>query len=211
VAFWHLFHGRTSAQTWMHPLDMDQVLERHERYLRGSPFKTRKVVFDEEIHEQIKMPEAPFTVVKQESLHAEFKEALKDHIEQARVNDEKVLVLMVGHGFETSIDFDFPRFMSKVDQVPDIKSFIRSLNLGEEGKMLDVMIITAACYSGGWICNPISSPETPVAGAETDSRSCLATGSSRHISASMFTHPITDRMKQGLVDLEDSDDDGWVT
>lgn len=110
------------------------------RYLHGSPFKTRKVVFDKKIYEQIQNSSNPLSPSERmkECPQERFK-ILGEHIDQARLNDEKVLVFLFSHGIETSLDFSYYDWRSEIPEVPDIKSMVKALVRGET-KYVGIMV-----------------------------------------------------------------------
>jgi hypothetical protein len=134
-----------------------------------------------------------------------FKEILGEHIDQARINDEKVLVLLFGHGIETSLDFSYYDWRSKIPEVPDIKSMVKSLVVGET-KDVDIMVAAPSFYQGGWVYHPISMSRNSAAVHSRESSSSFKAGPSTRVMASVFTYPCMYKMTNKIEDDDDASD-----
>lgn len=87
-AFYTIFRGMTQHQTWMHCLDIEDLLKVHGPYLHGSPFKTRKVVLDTEIVKKAKAPGGSLHYLQHGALKLAFQKKLVSEC-QAAANMEQ--------------------------------------------------------------------------------------------------------------------------
>ncbi len=141
-AFHHLFSGLTQHQTWMHCLDLHQLVTSFRPYLHGSPFKTRKVVMDHDVISKAK------DIVQCKSaggLSLMFKRAFRQEIQEAaKAGDESVLVFMFGHGKKEHFGIRLGNQWFKQKEFQN-----------EIVQNVPVTILSTACFSGGWSCNKL--------------------------------------------------------
>lgn len=169
AAFHYLLRPFTTAQTWLHCLDLDALVDEHKQYLHGNPFLERTVVLDQSLLDAAKDSSKghPMTQVKAPKLKVEFTKAVREQCQRASTANppENVLILMFGHGDTKSKGIQLgagDRGLLKMQQFGDIF----------KGLMVNVTLLTTACYSGGWTCNPNLNISTlTAAGIENRSRS----------------------------------------
>lgn len=143
-AFYHMFRGLTKNQTWMHALDLEDLVAAHGQYLHGDPFKTRKIVLDKGILDRATQAR-DLHPVKIGSLQVGFREQLKIQSEAAVKEGQGLLVLIFGHGNGKNGGFLLPSLESTVKE-DEISKIVAGLDI-------PITIISTACYSGGWSCN----------------------------------------------------------
>ena len=189
-AFWHVLNGFTSNQTWLHGLKLDELIKQHQRYLHGSPFKTRKVVLDAAILDRaMKCPHAPKAVLSS-TVRLKFAQQLKKDCQEAEKAKESVLVLMFGHGAKEKAHYAVSLGTGyKAAFGTDIfKNTLRGINA-------NITILSTACFSGGWACEPdINATILAAAGKKGGSHSWQFSGSSGRACGSVFTTAIVDKV-----------------
>ncbi|KAL8981669.1 MAG: hypothetical protein Q9205_003613 [Flavoplaca limonia] len=139
-AFHHLFSGLTKHQTWIHCLDLHQLVTSFRPYLHGSPFKTRKVVMD---HDIISKAQDIVQCNSAGGLKLMFKKALRKEVQEAaKAGDESVLVFIFGHGREKHFGVQLGTQWLKHQEFQN-----------ELVHDVPTTILSTACFSGGWSCN----------------------------------------------------------
>ncbi|KAL8788895.1 MAG: hypothetical protein Q9213_001418 [Squamulea squamosa] len=140
-AFYHLLHGLTKHQSWLHCLDLKSLIDQHEVYLHGSPFKTRKVVLDAEMLSSAATTDLVKCAVG--SMKSKFEHKLRDECQAAAQAGDSVLVLMFAHGSSSTGGVKLGSNFWKQDTfTKKVKDF-----------NVPITILSTACFSGGWSCN----------------------------------------------------------
>ena len=140
-AFYHLLHGLTPNQCWMHCLDLGALIDKYRPYLHGNPFKVRKIVLD---HKILKNATDLVRTSSAGGLRLAFEKKLRSECQAAnKAGDEPVLVLMFGHGNAETGGVILGTQTFKQDQ---FSKAIANTNVS-------LTIISTACFSGGWSCN----------------------------------------------------------
>ncbi|KAL8733587.1 MAG: hypothetical protein Q9166_001995 [cf. Caloplaca sp. 2 TL-2023] len=140
-AFYHLLHGLTPHQHWMHALDLTALTTQERPYLHGSPFKTRKVVLDDKILAGAKN----LVRCSVGGLQGDFKKRLRTECQEAtKAGDASVLVLIFCHG-----EMEHGGIAIGSNEMRQFE-FINTI---QDKSDVPVTILSTACYSGGWSCN----------------------------------------------------------
>lgn len=189
-AFWHLFNGTTVKQHWIHCLDLDDLVKKHERYLHGNPFKARKVVLDVYILAKIQQASHGMEHHKPNQLRPTLKKLVRDECAEAAETGQNVLILMFGHGDRGNKGIWIGAGGS-LTNVLQIKHFASAL-----GKLQPkITLLTTHCYSGGWSCSPNLNITTMAAAAEhRKSRSWTASGSTGRVCESVFATALIEKL-----------------
>ncbi|XMA12812.1 hypothetical protein WAI453_005603 [Rhynchosporium graminicola] len=148
VALWHLFGGKTSDQTWLHCLDIENLLGEYDRYVHGTPYKTRKIVLDAKIHNHMKGSSSPLTSVPVKKLHKKFRETLvaKIRVGRKEKNPKPLLIIMCCHGSGDIADVLGDQNFTRSEMI--------TLMENNDGKVpISITLINTACYSERWLGN----------------------------------------------------------
>ncbi|KAL8880341.1 MAG: hypothetical protein Q9198_002230 [Flavoplaca austrocitrina] len=165
-AFHHLLTGLTKNQVWLHCLDLKQLVAKYRPYLHGSPFRTRKVVMDNDI---IDRANDLVQVSTPGGLKLRFEQTLRKQCQEAsKAGNESVLVLMFGHGDKYNGGIHLGTQSFKQQQFA--KTFA--------GLDVPVTILSTACYSGGWSCNKTFDKKDP--NHQFNSTTMMAAGEVAH-------------------------------
>lgn len=208
-ALWNILQGTTKHQTWLHCLDLDELVQSHTRYLHGNPYKQRKVVLDKEILDKAQNGQHCVQKTKPGSLRSTFRSSIRNECQAAHDAKDGVLILMFGHGVkafgsdkETVIELGADQF--------ELREF-QSLTKGTNAQ---VTLLATQCYGGGWSCSPLANLSTMTAcGPKETSLSRRFSGSLDRACGSMFTSAVIDKLTQDpdvrrrLGKLDDEDDD----
>jgi hypothetical protein len=177
------------------------LLQRHGSYVHGSPYQDgRKVVLNKDIYEKIQASEAPFTFIPPHQLFLKFKLKLKECCVAAKAAGGRLLVLMCGHGLSESGHFYFGQGI-----VQELKpeKFLKQMDLTGDNQGLPVMLISTACYSGGWVASPdFNISGMAAAGEKRPSLSWRYSGSLGRACGTMFVSGIAEKLTNGF-DPED--------
>lgn len=210
LLFFHFFHKMgLASETWIMPqMDITELLrsERDGVLLHGSPYYKRKVVLDAQLWDAMKNfhKQIPYAQLK-----AQFLEILKQECETAKKNNEKVLILMFGHG---GLEFfgggpDIAYFTFGEDYL-DIKSFVRALLRKKPRSFLrepddldvDITLVTMACYSGQFLVQKnLNLTGFAACDPERLNSSWRYSGSTGRASGSMYASAIARRLVKGCV------------
>ena len=187
-AFWHLFNGTTTAQTWYHCLDLDSLIGSHTRYLHGNPYKTRKVVLDADILKKVRSSKFPLTYNPENTLCSIVKQKIKQECQAAHTSNENVLVLMFGHGDAENKGIQLGKSYRCTLKVKD---------LAVKNVKARITVLTTHCYGGGWTCNPhVNMSTLTAAGSDVGSLSWRKSGSSGRHAGSMYATAIIRKMME---------------
>lgn len=186
-AFWNIFHGTTSSQTWMHSLDLDELVRQHTHYLHGNPYKSRRVVLDSDILKRAQSGNFPLVRVPRTDLKKRFQQRIREECTEAEKSNANVLLLIFGHGQPTGHGIDVGETGDNGRSTFKIKE-LRSVLKGVKA---NVTLLTTAFFSGGWTCHPLLNISTmTAAGREEMKKSWRKSGSSGRASGSMFATAI---------------------
>ena len=172
------------------------------------------MVLDENLLESTRVPEEGHVLhqTQPSKIKMEFRKIVREQYLQAKETQpqEHILILIFGHGvFESkgimigsgtdnSKQFSQKMLKSELKGAPNAK----------------VALLSTACYSGGWTCNPLFNISTmTAASASAESRSWAKSGSSGRACGSMFTTAMIDKFIQNsttgrrVVDVRNEDDE----
>ncbi|KAF2808748.1 uncharacterized protein BDZ99DRAFT_571644 [Mytilinidion resinicola] len=170
-AFWNVLHGLTKDQTWLHCLDLQKLVEKHTQFLHGNPYKNdRKVVLDSQILKNATSASElhPPKSVEPKLLKASFEKALRKEALAAQKANQPLLILIFTHGILTqgvNIGISEEQRARLINMAPVPLQLGHNKELDErhftivdfrnalKNIMIDITLITNACYSGGWACN----------------------------------------------------------
>lgn len=226
-AFWHLLNGLSPHQTWLHSLDFQQLIAKHEYYLHGNPYKDRKVVLDAQILERANSNKSDFVYAPQ-NLKQKFGQALESNCKEAAKTEESILVLIFSHEgrvyqpywrvrdpkdayeYHSLLGLSRPGSTSKL-QINQFKAIFQKYNV-------NVTLLTTACYSGGWICHrkeksTLNISTLSAAGPFMQRYSWRRTVSDRFC-GSIFASAIIKELcevsgKRNILEMADDDDMDW--
>ena len=190
LAFWHLLHGLTDKQSWFHALDLKALVDTHEQYLHGNPYKSRKVVLDKDILERVQSGPNALQKIKfdQNNMKRTFMRQVKEDCQAAEKAGEHVLLLMFGHGVKELNGIELGEGYAKVLKFKEFQSAISKTTA-------KVTLLTTHCYAGGWTCNPdINISAITAAGEDRPSLSWRFSGSSGRACGSMFTTAVIEKL-----------------
>lgn len=205
-AFWHLLHGMTISQTWLHCLDLEQLIQTHERYLHGDPHIERKVVLDADI---LANAQQSLTRVTPGQLKYKLTQKITAEARDAEKAGEDVLILMFGHGDKdlNGILIGEKSFQKGEQPTLTIKNFKAALKKFK----VNITVLATHCFSGGWTCHPdINMTTLTAAGPDEPSRSWRYSASCSRASGSMFATAMIHRLTRDIPELAkeaDNDDD----
>ncbi|KAL8902802.1 MAG: hypothetical protein Q9207_004375 [Kuettlingeria erythrocarpa] len=149
-AFNFLLRNEGAAQSWMTTENPSQLIEKYHEYLHGSQLQTRKAVLDNDILTE--NPPHHLKLFPRDALLANFLSAVKAECDVARELDQPVLVLLFGHGDQTSkgvylgVDPSGPK---PTYPLLEMEAFREAMGVG-----VAVTVVSTACFSGGWAVNP---------------------------------------------------------
>lgn len=176
-AFKHLLQGLGASQTWMSPVDPRTLVSHHSEYLHGNPFLPRKVVLDKSMvqngfgRDVLVIPEA--------KLRESFLAKLKEESQQAKNNDQPLLVFIFAHGHEDSHGMFLGRNTEDLLHIEDWKQKV------EAGTR--ITLISTALFSGGWCISDDLNPTTlAAAGPNIESSSWNGSHSAGRFCGSIF-------------------------
>ena len=175
----------TSTQTWLHCLDLYDLVKKHHKYLHGNHFQ-RKVVLDAEILAKAAHSQHCPKPIKDTLLISEFKNAVRSEcIAADEAGHQNVLVLTFGHGdpdtYGIYLGSERHKFTIKM-----LEKAIEDLNV-------NITFLSTACFSGGWACAPsINKATITAAGDKNRSRSWA--GPIGRACGSMYTTAVIEKM-----------------
>ncbi|KAI1828352.1 hypothetical protein F4861DRAFT_489775 [Xylaria intraflava] len=208
-AFNYLFKGLGSGQKWLTAADPYAVLKKNrtkyhgkghgEGLLHGSPYQDRKVVLSEDLLEtgQLTMP----IVVEPNKMVQRFLKEAKEGSELARKKNVPLVLLVFCHGLP---NYELMLETSKGLSATTLKGH---LEIGTQ-----VMLVTTACYSGGWVIDPDFNNTVMTVAAEEElsiawpisdslSRVCGSVFASSFIETlASATSPLIESAAQGVVE-----------
>lgn len=209
-AFWNIFHGTTSSQTWMHSLHLDELVRQHTHYLHGNPYQTRKVVLDSDILRRAQVGKFPLVRFKKNDLKNQFKRRVADECKEAEKANEIILILLFGHGYLPSHGIGIGETGDQGRSTLKINEFKTAL----KNIKAKITLLTTACYSGGWTCHPHLNMSTMTAAGDTQkSKSWRYSGSSGRAAGSMFVTAVIQGMTKSaatgrpLGEVKEDDED----
>ncbi|MDI1493009.1 MAG: hypothetical protein OHK93_004793 [Ramalina farinacea] len=184
-AFWNVLQGMTSTQTWLHCLDLDDLVKKHRNYLHGNHFQ-RKVVLDAQILAKAVHSQHCPKQIKETLLMSEFESAIEsEYVAAKETGDQSILVLMFGHGGRDTYGIDIGSERHKFT-INMLEETTQDLNV-------KVTFLSTACFSGGWACAPsINRATVTAAGDKNRSRSWA--GPIGRACGSTFTIAVMERM-----------------
>ena len=187
-AFWHIFQGTTSSQTWLHCLDFETLVNTHDRYLHGNPYKERKVVLDSRILQRAQSGTFPLTYTKSNALNGAFKRRVTAEAKAAESKKENLLIMLFGHG-----DAKNHGIVLGTSYNQDLR--LRDLVGALKGMDVNVTLLTTSCFSGAWTCSPMLNLSTlTAAGREKRSLSWQESASLGRYCGSMFATAVVESL-----------------
>ena len=193
LAFWHLLHGSTVSQTWMHSVDLKDCVDTYERYLHGNPFKERKVVLNAEILQSFSKPDTKHAprYYAGPSIKKDFQQKVFSECKIAQENKRNVLVLMFGHG---DLEGNGICIGNLTQKTLKLSAFVKNLKGFEDTR---ITVLSTACFSGGWSCAPdlrAFSSTIMAAGPKKASHSWNYSCSFGRADGSMFTSAVVNKL-----------------
>lgn len=187
-AFWNIFQGITGNQTWYHCLDLDDLVEKHERYSHGNPYGQRKVVLDAGILARSKISRHPVERIRPNQLKLNTKKLITAECRAAEIANETVLILMLGHRDPNNHGIELGTGGRATLKINEFRQATRAFKIG-------ITMITTSCFSGGWTCNPQLNLSTmTAAGEKKPSLSWRFSGSTGRACGSMFTTALVQKL-----------------
>lgn len=212
-AFWHLLQGTTTKkQTWLHALDLDKLINEHKEYLHGNPYKNRKVVLNRAILNKAQDKASKDSITKIENarnLKMQFRNQFVSVCKTAAAANENVILLVFAHGDLRNNGIYLGEGSSDISKVFTFKRLVRELR----DTKVKVCLISTACYSGGWCCQPdlqLTGFTATGSREEHKSLSWAKSGSSGRYCGSVFAANIAGCLIKGWLS-EDVDDDDSLT
>jgi hypothetical protein len=138
-AFMHLLQNSgAAAETWITTEEPQHLVTRYNQYLHGNPYYPRKVVLSQGLLNQ-GFAQQNLMVVNADELKQRFIHHLEQEVDQAQRNNQKILLLMFGHGNEETkgVYLYKEQFLVK-----EFRAIV--------GEKVEATIISTACFSGGW-------------------------------------------------------------
>jgi hypothetical protein len=187
-AFWHLFSGKTANQTWLHCLDIAKLSSEH-KYLHGNPFKDRKVVLDADIYQRMSISSNPLEYVSPASLKLRMKQTIRQEYKKAQAGDENLLLMLFGHGYAKGRGIEIGTGHRSEFTMKELSREIIGTS--------KVMLLTNACYSGGWVCsNILNITGASASGDANVSLSWTESGSSGRAAGTPWASMVIERLTQ---------------
>lgn len=208
-AFWHVLNGTTTKkQTWLHALDLEKLIKVHTEYLHSNPYKTRKVVLNQAILDNAQNKASKDSITKIENpteLKKEFRNRFLSVCKTAAAANENVIVLVFAHGNFRQKGVYLGEASSDLSKTFPIKALVKEAS----GINVKICLISTACYSGGWCCQPdLQLTGFTATGRTKDDLSLTLanSGSSGRYCGSMFTSNIAEYMRKDRLSEDDYDD-----
>ena len=182
----------------LHNLDIQALLDKYKVFLHGNPYKSRKVVLDQNIYDVAQRSRCPLIreqddpprrTLEETSLNFKDKlcQRLKNEALIAKKNKESLLVMVFAHGQE-----DGKAHIG--NDILGIKEFMRNLQQGPGKLEVQTTLVSTACYSGRWLMNRSLTGLT--AAGVNRSQSWHRTASSGRYPGSMFTSALIGTLVQ---------------
>ena len=207
-AFWHLLHRTTTKkQTWLHALDLEKLINEHKEYLHGNPYKNRKVVLNRAILDKAQDKASKDSITKIEKprqLKMEFRNRFVSVCKTAAAANENVILLVFAHGDWRNNGIYLGEGSSDISKIFTFKTLIKELR----SINVKVCLISTACYSGGWCCQPdlqLTGFTATGGDIEHKSRSWANSGSSGRHCGSVFASNIAGCIIKGWLSEDDHD------
>jgi hypothetical protein len=152
--FNHLLRKAPVAnQTWLTSCEPKDLVKEYTRYAHGNPFRERRVVLEERLLNAIYAP-GTLKVAAPNVLLDRFLITVKEECEAAVKNNQDVLLLVFGHGDESTYGVTIGSNAVKTfheNTAPQLKINRLKLAVGKEARCT---LLMTSCYSGGWAMRP---------------------------------------------------------
>ncbi|EFR01091.1 hypothetical protein MGYG_04095 [Nannizzia gypsea CBS 118893] len=157
--FHHLLspmHVTTQAQVWLTAESPESLVQKYGEYAHGDPRKERRVVLDKDTLGSIERA-GNIRVVPSTILLERFLATVREQSRIAAQHNEQLIVLIFGHGDQDTHGICLGQVKEEAyePQLLFINDFHRATTA--EAK---VTLFTTACYSGGWLVQPICKKST---------------------------------------------------
>lgn len=201
----HFLQPLSNTQTWLTCVDPKALVQKYGPYMHGNPHGLkRRVVLDSDIAENMQN----LSVCQADDLLQWFCKAMKEQSAAAKVNDQTLIIVLLGHGEPKSYRIAIGGAGDQTRGVPRTNRFDLSLAARCLAKDTKTLFINSACYSGGWTISPLfNSCMMSATNFEDESISWpVADG---RAGGSVFVTAIVEALiEQGIEDLE-IDDEGY--
>lgn len=180
--FHHLLQGLGTSQHWCSAETPQHLLHKYQEYLHGNPHKPRKVVLSHKMIQDGKLDN--ITVFPRGQLKTGFMRIVKSECQAARANEEKLLILVFGHGDSTTYGITLGTGAVNKLKISNLRSTI-----GGDG--LAVTFLATSCYSGGWSISPeLNMTTIAAAGPNAESLSWAASASLGRMCGSIWASAV---------------------
>ncbi|KAH7305640.1 hypothetical protein BKA65DRAFT_543915 [Rhexocercosporidium sp. MPI-PUGE-AT-0058] len=147
----HVLDGLGASQKIMTCVSLRDIVDEYIEYLHGNPCEERKIVMNKEMFETRNFSSPNFSVSHPNQLRVDFLKQLKKECIEAREQQQNFLVVLLSHGdFESKglflggINSEDPQYIMTREMFSEA--------VGEQN--VQICVMSAACYSGGWTVRP---------------------------------------------------------
>lgn len=194
-AFWNIFNSTTKHQSWMHSLDLGKLVEKHQVYLHGNPYKRRKVVLDDSILERSLKSRHLLEQLNPLGFKSKVLQRIRGECSKANEGKENVLILLFGHGNKDNQGIYLggaPGSKNEMSKLLKLQELTKAIT---KDSAINITLITMHCYSGGWTCHPnVSMTTLTAARATNESLSWRASGFSGRYCGTISASAIIEKM-----------------
>lgn len=212
--FNHLLRKAPVAnQIWLTCCEPKDLVEEYTRYAHGNPFRERRVVLEERLLNDIYAP-GTLRVVAPNVLLDRFLITVKEECEAAVKNNQNVLLLVFGHGDQSTYGVTIGSNAVKTfheHTAPRLRTNQLKLAVGKKAQCT---LLMTSCYSGGWAMRPdLNLTIITAAGPEKESLSWKRSSSLRFsgsiaasaICEAIFETEIKDTENKGKPEMDDEE------
>ncbi|KAF2012232.1 hypothetical protein BU24DRAFT_465791 [Aaosphaeria arxii CBS 175.79] len=195
-----LLRGLGSKQTWLTTLQPSILVSKYKEYLHGNPYKDRRVVLNQDILDQNRL--TPVQLLSPDTAVNDCVEILRREAAEAKRKREPLLVLLFGHGHQTTKAIIFGS-ISKEEVWAEVplraeKALYMSQVQSVISEGLQWTMLSKSCYSAAWTAN-VNSTALTAASHLLESESWPESGSMRYSGSVWMTKllkALKDEMKE---------------
>jgi hypothetical protein len=147
-----LLRGLGSKQTWLTTLQPERLVSTYTEYLHGNPYQDRRVVLSQDILEQKKL--TPVRRLMPATAPRDYLEILRQEAAEAHRKHEPLLLLIFGHGHESSSQILIGSLTEAESLDPTGFPLAKSVSISQVQSIipegLQLTILSNSCYSGAW-------------------------------------------------------------
>ena len=193
--FWifnHLLRGIPVAnQIWLTCCSPKGLVDKYTRYAHGNPFQERRVVLEERLLDTIKGA-GTLRVVEPKILLERFLKTVETECTAAAKADQKVLLLVFGHGDAYSYGVTIGSSSNtEFNEVTAPRLTMNALKAAV-GKKTRCSLLMTSCYSGGWAMQPDLNLTIIAAAGPDETSLSWNTSASRGFSKSVVASAVRD-------------------